>query len=504
MMKRESTESGDVQGLARFGFGKLTEACFFLLGIEKRPLAQAWLATAPVTSARHLPEAPDTAMQAALTCEGLRALNVPDEVVQGFSAEFISGMSGEESRSRRLGDLGASAPSRWRWGNHAALPHVLVMLYARKGYFAAWKDSVESSLRDGGFSIQACLPSSDLGGAEPFGFADGISQPGIEWNGGQAASTGDRLDYGNLLSLGELLLGYPNEYGKYTDRPLLTREARWKDKLPPAKDRPDKLDVGRNGTYLVFRQLSQDVRGFWRYLDGKTGSNAEESRRLAESMVGRTISGEPLLALSKRKVPGIGPNPEDERFNRFTYDADPHGARCPLGAHIRRANPRNPDLPGRPAGAIAALIRTLGLGRGCVRDDTIAASRFHRLLRRGREYGPGLSPEEAVRPGPADDPERGLHFICLNANIARQFEFVQNAWIMSTKFAVLSQESDPLLGNRQPLAGCPSNNAFSFHAGNGVRGRLTDVPQFVTVRGGAYFFLPGLRALRFLATAGAD
>ena len=126
--------------------------------------------------------------------------------------------------------------------------------------------------------------------------------------------------------------------------------------------------------------------------------------------------------------------------------------RCPFGAHIRRANPRNADLPPGSGGLFAKLLHTLGFGNKKYRDDVIASTRFHRLLRRGREYGPGLSPEQAVQPDSPDTSEHGIYFICLNANISRQFEFVQNAWIMSTKFNAMTEESDPLLG--QSPAGC--------------------------------------------------
>ena len=128
----------------------------------------------------------------------------------------------------------------------------------------------------------------------------------------------------------------------------------------------------------------------------------------------------------------------------------------------------------------------------------MSSVRFHRILRRGREYGSGLSPTDALAPTPANDSERGLHFICLNANISRQFEFLQNAWIMNTKFSGLTGESDPLLGNREPRPGCPITDDFIIQKADGLSRRVSGVPQFVTVRGGAYFFLPSLRALRYL------
>jgi deferrochelatase/peroxidase EfeB len=144
----------------------------------------------------------------------------------------------------------------------------------------------------------------------------------------------------------------------------------------------------------------------------------------------------------------------------------------------------------------------LGFGPQGFRDDLMSSVRFHRILRRGREYGCELKPEEALAPAPPDDPKRGLHFICLNANIARQFEFIQNAWMASSKFSGLTGETDPLLGNRQPIPGCPVTSAFTVQRDDALRQRVTGLPQFVTVRGGAYFFLPSLRALRYIARAG--
>ncbi len=144
----------------------------------------------------------------------------------------------------------------------------------------------------------------------------------------------------------------------------------------------------------------------------------------------------------------------------------------------------------------------LGFGPGGFRDDLMSPVRFHRILRRGREYGPELSPQNALAPAPPDDPERGLHFICLNANISRQFEFLQNAWTTNTKFSRLTGESDPLIGNREPLPGCPITADFKIPKEGGLRRRISSLPQFVTVRGGAYFFLPSLRALSYFAANG--
>jgi deferrochelatase/peroxidase EfeB len=180
--------------------------------------------------------------------------------------------------------------------------------------------------------------------------------------------------------------------------------------------------------------------------------------------------------------------------NDFTYEADPRGERCPLGAHIRRSNPRNADLPPGSPGILSRLSRMLGLDAAARDQDLVASTRFHRLLRRGRVYGAGAPSAAGTSPGP----DTGIHFICLAANIKRQFEFVQSAWLMGSRFAGLN-ESDPLLGHRLPDPGNTPTDGFSMPQADGPDQRLSGLPQFVTVRGGAYFFLPGIRALRYLA-----
>ena len=503
-MTRPEVDYGDVQGLVRYGHGHMTEARFIPLRIRDPRAARAWLRAAPVTTAVRILPRPRTALQVAFTREGLEALSVPAPVIAGFSPEFVSGMAGEEGRSRRLGDTGPSAPSGWPWGGPGKVPHVLVLVYAEPGRLEPWVRTVMRDPWTAAFQVLSTPPPAPLDGVEPFGFVDGISQPVLDWDRRRVIDGRDQLEYGNVVSLGEFLLGYPNEYGQYTDRPLIDGTDDPLGELPLAEDAPGRRDVGCNGTYLVIRQLSQDVRGFWQFLERQANGDARARRTLAEAMVGRAMTGEPLIPTGGRPIPGIDPeDPDDVRQNQFTFESDALGTACPFGAHIRRANPRNADLPGHPAGLVSRLIRTLGFDRKSVREDAIAAARFHRILRRGREYGPSLPVEEAARPGGLDgDEERGLYFICLNASITRQFEFVQSAWLMSTKFGGLAEESDPLVGARQPLPGCPVTNTFSLPQAAGVRRRITGLPQFVTVRGGAYCFLPGIRALRYLTGFG--
>jgi len=200
--------------------------------------------------------------------------------------------------------------------------------------------------------------------------------------------------------------------------------------------------------------------------DGR--SDPEERVRLAARIVGRWPDGEPLVLAPD------GPTDAQRPSDEFRYhDLDPDGLRCPLGAHIRRAHPRDmldPD-PGS--------------------ERSIAIDKRHRLLRRGRGYGVPISAASALDGGGGDDGERGLHFICMCANIARQFEFVQHTWLNSPKFHGLYDDADPLVG--------PAGRSLTLQA-TPVSRRVKDLPSFVGVRGGAYFFLPGVRALRYLAS----
>ena len=492
-----ASEFADMQGLLYTGYSTLTEACFLLLRVADPATARAWLAAVDVTTADRRNVA--AAVQLALTVHGMQALGVAPATIAGFSAEFLTGMAGQESRSRRLGDVGPNAPSQWAWG--ADPPHLVVFLYAAKGGLAALRQQVETAGFARAFVLLRVLGTTDMGGHEPFGFIDGVSQPAIDWHAKRSPDEEAMLPYGNLISAGEFVLGYKNEYGQYTDRPLLDGTDQAATILPAAADAPDRLDLGRNGSYLVLRELRQDVRGFWRFAAAHT-DNPAGATALAEAMVGRRLGGEALEQLSRAAIEGVGPAASDIANNQFTYIDDAAGLRCPIGAHVRRANPRTGDMPGLPLGTIARLVRMLGIGQTNLRDDLIAASRFHRLLRRGREFGRALPPEAAMR-ADAPDPSAGLHFICLNANIARQFEFIQNAWLQSPKFAGLDDEADPLTADRQPVPGGEGATAatdnFSLPQPNGVRRRICGLPPFVTVVGGGYFFLPGVRALRYFA-----
>jgi deferrochelatase/peroxidase EfeB len=532
MMRREIDRS-NIQAIAWTAFGSLKGARYMLLRIGERDAARRWLrGFAPASVAdvsadgvkkKHVAET----VQIAFTATGLRALGIDEYIVQRFSPEFVEGMAGNENRSRRLGDTGPNAPSNWCWGVGSKEPHILLILFSEtEERCAAFAAETRIRAEAARLLVIEVLPTSDMDDVEPFGFADGISQPIFDWDRPHTPGTKADRNYTNLIALGELLLGYSNEYGLLTERPVLSAVEKNAAILPEAKHPPDSRDLGLNGSYLVYRQLAQDVPGFWRWVAGEAARVGVTMNEFAESMVGRRLDGKPLTDLGlERPIPGIGV--EESELNGFLFDTDPDGLSCPVGAHIRRANPRTGDAPGGRQGPLDNLLITLGLTTRRLRgttastlpwprnttvwpfvrseDDAIASARFHRILRRAREYGDKLDRRRAIEPAPPD-PKAGLNFICLNANISRQFEFVQSAWIANAKFAALTGEQDPLLGNREPfpasLIGAPPQRTDGFsRPGAEIRFRqATGLPQFVTVRGGAYFFLPSLSALKWIAS----
>jgi len=467
-----SLELADIQGIVARGYGTLPAACFVLARIDDPRAARGWIGslTDRVTHADLRPEV--EAVNVAFTAEGLRALGMPEGTLAGFSTEFAAGMT-TEHRRRLLGDVDDSAPEHWSWGGPDTEPvHVLLMLYARDAPdLARLHEEQLARLREGGLVATRTLDTAgDILGREHFGFRDGVSQPRIEELSSSPADA-------ESVRGGEFVLGYPNEYGRLTLRPTVDAGDDPANRLPE-HEIAGRRDLGRNGSYLVFRQLGQDVAAFWRFCEDATrtddGRPDPEARlRLAARMIGRWPSGAPLVLAPEADDPALAD------ANEFAYHhADADGRRCPLGAHIRRAHPRDmlaPD-PGTEA--------------------SVAVGKRHRLLRRGRKYGPPVPEGDLFSVGePYAGPgeERGLHFICLVANLARQFEFVQHTWLNNPRFAGLYEDPDPILS---PPA--PRGRVFTVQA-SPVRRRYSGVPRFVSVRGGGYFFLPGVRCLGWLA-----
>ena len=470
----------EIQGIILRGYGELSSASFLLLDIRNARLAKEWLKTLELRNSEHRPEASDRCVNIAFAPSGLKKLGLPGELLGMLAGEFNEGMAGTGHRSRILGDHGDSSPDHWHWGgpNNDGVD-MLLMLYAHdEEALQAWAKTEDESLNRRGLRLVDRLDSLTLPGRkEHFGFRDGISQPAIEGYNHDGSP-------GNTVAAGEFVLGYPNAYGQYTDRPTLAPDQDPEGMLPPAPDDRTRRDFGMNGSYLVFRQLSQDVHAFWNYLaetaPGKlSGDKVQACVALASKMVGRWPSGAPLVKAPDADSPHLA----DDNDFLYVRSGDTDGLRCPIGCHVRRSNPRD-ALDPEPGS-----------------DRSIEVGKRHRIIRRGRAYGPPAA--ESMHPGdiigrPGDQRERGLHFICFNTQIGRQFEFIQHTWVNSPKFDGLYEDDDPLIGDRGNAAQ-QSAGAFTIQQ-EPMRQRVTGMPRFVTVLGGGYFFMPGISAVRYVAS----
>ncbi len=501
----------DIQGIIFRGYGKLPAAYFVLLKMEEGRTQDAknWLKSLAddITNAVSLKKNAEgvkplrsKAVHVAFTRQGLAMLGIDGDETS-FSCEFEDGMTPDFKRWS-LGDHdddddSHSAPIHWDWGgthDDAELIHVLLMLYAPADndggtvQLDRLYDAHKQRFETGGLTVVKRLSTRTLiERKEHFGFVDGIAQPIMAGTDRAKEALKENENNANVIATGEFILGYPNEYDKYPESPTILALRDPNNLLPTLKE-GGAHDLGHNGSYMVFRQLSQDVKAFWNFLDEKTKKNGQSDPvardLIAAKMVGRWRSGVPLM-LSPDKD---DPNMDSKDYDTFGYiqpqdgpgGNDPLGLKCPLGSHIRRTNPRDSVFPGT--------------------KDALTMSKVHRILRRGRSYGPPVAP--SMEPDDilaAEDPheKRGLHFICFNTDIGRQFEFVQQTWLCNPKFASMYRELDPLVGDHGKRHR-GSKGIFTIPA-DPLRKRITGVTRYVNVRGGAYFFLPGIKALRVLA-----
>ena len=415
-------------------------ATYILFRIDNREVGRQLMqkmSTVVASVGHQTSPAGDAWVSVALSFEGLKALGVPQESLDTFSPEFQQGMA---ARAHELGDTGESCPGNWEKPLGTKDVHVVITaLSPNKQKLESVLERARKAYRElqGIKAIwrQDCFAPPN--GKEPFGFKDGISHPAVEGSG--IPGTNPREP---PLKAGEFVLGYLDETGKY-----------------PAMPKPDAL--GRNGTYVVFRKLHQRVAAFRKYL--KTNSSStEEEQLLAAKMMGRWSSGAPLALCPERDDPDLGADPKCN--NNFLFqDKDPKGFYTPLGSHIRRMNPRD----------------TLG---------DITKVNLHRMIRRGTNYGPPL-PDGILEDDGAD---RGLMFVFIGAHLRRQFEFVQAEWVNNGLFIGANHDRDPLAGAND------GTGKFSIPR-KPVRRVLYNLPRFVVTRGGEYCFMPGIRALRWLA-----
>ena len=399
---------------------------------------------------------PLTTLNVAVTAPGLKALGVSDEVVGSFSKEFREGMA---SRAERLGDIGVNDPKDWEKGLGTNEAHVLLTINAQEkedhqralGLMRAAMDDA------GGLTIVYQQDTALLRGArEHFGYADGFAQPAVEGASEAKAPGGGVLEKDGrwrALAAGEFVLGYPDEDSR--DDP--------KRRLPAAPADP----LGKSGTYMVWRKLYQDV-ALWRRVlrDAAKIYHGGDEHKLAAKVVGRWTDGTPLVTHPDRPDPSF--DPAERGANDFRYDGDLDGRRCPIGAHIRRSNPRD----------------ALGFES--------ALTFRHRMIRRGMPYGDPL-PDGVMED---DGAERGLVFVSFQASISRQFEAVQIQWLNDGNIFGLGHDKDFLLGDPSGVGKMTIQGNPPFF--------LAPQEPFVTTRGGEYLYVPGISALAALAdgTAG--
>lgn len=515
----------DIQGNVLTAYGKLgfPKGCIMLFHVADATAGRSfverlrgrvttalrWPSSKKVVTGAVVVTRPSVTLNIAFTFRGLLALETPGRTLRGMPDEFIDGMA---ARAQLLGDdVPGDAPSRWdavwRPDDPAHVVHILVALNAQgdgAGTAAPELDRVAQQLRDfvtdlapgvtllaghgpSGADAQAlsAIYESDATGAlrptpkEHFGFVDAISDPAFHGQLPDHAARGRAKGSGKLdrhgrwtpLATGEFLLGYPDEAQETAGAAM-------------------PLAFSRNGTFFAYRKLHQHVDRF----DAAMRSAATTFQKVvgvanpadAELLLRAKIAGRWPDGLPIEVFPSLqdwrGPAADHARtaidpraLNVFTYGADIDGARCPTGAHVRRMNPRDaldplgPVARGEPGGS--------------------QLNNRRRILRRGLPYGRAGAPDE----------EHGIVFMAVCANLARQFEFVQQQWLNYGLDFNAGNQGCPLVGNHPPGTGfvvpAPAGEMPFF---------LDQLPQFVEMRGGDYFFVPSLTALRMIGQGLVD
>jgi len=375
----------------------------------------------------------------AFTWNGLRALGVDEALLATFPGEFRQGMA---ARAETLGDTGMNHPDNWVDKTASPDLHAIVILFARN------EEERERCQAEHDKLLARCegverLSALELQAIPPFTHAHDHFGYRDRLSQPVIEGSGEEPTPGSgaPLKAGEFILGYPDGDGASANLP-----------------QPEILS--RNGSFMAYRRLQEHVGSFRDFLRAN-GSRPEERELVAAKLMGRWRSGAPLVLSPDKDDPELGADPQ--RNNNFNYkQMDPHGYAAPLGSHIRRMNPR----------------------------DTAVNMNRRRMIRRGATYGPPL-PEGA----PEDGKERGIAAFVICASLIRQFEFAQNVWVNDKNFHELGNERDPIIGNQ--------DGTLEFKIPKRpIRKKITGLPAFTTVRGGAYFFLPGLKALRYLAALG--
>ncbi len=472
----EKLEEADIQGYIVRGYKHMMFSRYVLLHVTDAAAAKGFIRdiSGGITNVTHYPKS--NCLNIAFTAAGLKALGMSQENILNFHREFSEGMV-TPHRQRILADYDSSAPEKWIWGgpNNDEV-HILLMVFGKDEDTAlSYYKQLEQQYLAAGLKNLFELDGRTLPfNKEHFGFRDGISQPIIKGSDRKGPEE-------DMTNAGEFIMGYKNEYNVFPDTPILAQNQGDVSDLPFDPNGTGKRDIGRNGSYMVVRQLQQDVDAYWNFMNEKTknedGSiNVKESIKLASKMMGRWPSGAPLSRFPDEDP--CGENKDDDYYTQyFTYqDLDKEGLKCPFGAHIRRTNPRdNFEDNGQ--------------------KQSFKLTRRHRILRRARLYG---CPFAGSPTNHKPETEVGLLFACFNADIGRQFEFVSYTWANYPKFLQLYNDPDPITGIRENAVPGTEQN-FTIPA-KPVNKYITGMQSFVTVKGGAYFFFPSITTINYLTT----
>ncbi len=384
----------------------------------------------------------------AFTYQGLAKLGRQAHFDAPAYVDFRQGMA---ARARgQLRDIGANDPDRWEPPLRDGADVLFIVYWHDSNTGQAAAAQLCDQLQSRGLE-ESYVQRADMlaGQREQFGFADGFSQPILPAGDGtqDPDATGEgvlepwslwRLRFRQRwrpVRLGEFLLGHCDE-----------------DDVAPGYDDP----WLRNGTFMIWRKLEQHVDRFEHYLERAGGDDGQQRAWLGAKIVGRWRDGTSLIEAPYRSPRGAG----GKSNNTFRYMRDPAGVQCPIGAHVRRANPRD------------------ALGWWTHR------TRRHRIIRRGVPY---------------EDPGRGkgLIFVCFNASISRQFELIQGHWLMDGDAFGLGSDRDLLLGHDDP------DGKLTIQGDRRRPVKFLPAPEqpLITTRGGYYLFVPGIAALREIASS---
>ena len=495
-----------VRAYGRFGF---PIARYLLLNISDGPGGRSWLtAMIPnVTNSATWGTGPDDAVRPKVTLNiainhaGLAALELPLESLNSFSTEFAMGM---KKRKDITGDIGASSPEHWDpvWSDDADHKpvHVLLTLNAitPKALESQYQWVCDQILATAGAVVLLdghrgpdgqLLPYQEANiifenglptPKEHFGYTDGIGDPyfeGIQDTRTRVEGRGKQMSDGTWqpLATGEFLHGHLDEAREY----------------PPAAA---PILLSRNGTYLVYRKLHQNVASFDALLAREGASYPGGAELMAAKFVGRwRDNGAPLVnapdAASKLQWDAdyakATPQERDAMLSNFTYDEDMSGARCPMSGHMRRVNPRA-SLELKAGVCPGQFVKNPGAF-----DTPGALANRRRILRRGLPYGDSTQRDN-------DNGDHGVIMMMLNADIGRQYEFVQQQWVNYGNDFREANDKDVILGNRSKHL--PSSVIHQTDPEEDAPPRFVrNIPLLVETRGGDYFFVPSMTALRLIA-----